>query len=174
MNNYKDYDEIINGIFIGGSDSSKDLKFIKDNNISIIVNCTKDLPNYFEPLFLTPLEDAPNDVQIWIKNNSIKYYRLPIDDNGKKIELDNFYKFSKELIDSLVKEYNSGNKILIHCLAGAQRSCSLTLYLLMKITNKKMDEVINIILKNRKQAFCFGKQINFLESLKQIEKDLFN
>ncbi len=174
MSNFKDYDEVYPNIYIGGSDSSKDKDFIKNENIQIIVNCTKDLNNIFEPIFINPIEEAPEEVKKWIKENTVKYYRLPIDDNGKKEELDNFYNFSHLIIKELVKEYQDGKKILIHCLAGAQRSCSLTAYLLMKITNKKLDQVFDIIINKRKQAFFFGRQYNFLQPLKQIENDLFN
>jgi hypothetical protein len=173
MSSFKDYDEVYPNIFIGGADASKDKQFIKEENIEIIVNCTKDLNNYFEPIFLNSIENAPLEVQNWIKNNTVKYYRLSIDDNGKKEELDNFYKLSHSLISKLEKEYQSGKRILIHCLAGAQRSCSLTAYLLMKITNKNLEEVSKLIINKRKQAFCFGKQFNFLEPLKLIEKELY-
>ncbi len=172
MSSFKDYDEVYPNIFIGGSDASKDKDFIKNENIEVIVNCTKDLNNVFEPIFINPIESAPIEVQNWIKNNTVKYYRLPIDDNGKKEELDNFYILSPQIIKELEKEYHSGKRILIHCLAGAQRSCSLTAYLLMKITGKKFDEVSLMIVNKRKQAFCFGKQFNFLQPLLLIEKEL--
>ncbi len=170
---YIDCNEVYPNIFIGGCDISKDRDFLKNNNIKIIVNCTKDLKNHFEPLLLNDIETAPENVKEWIYNNSIKYYRIPIDDNSRETEIQNFYLITKSILNDLESEYNKGNKILIHCLAGIQRSCSLTACLLMKLTGKNLKEVTEIIINNRKQAFFGGRQFNFIDALLKIEKDLY-
>ncbi len=173
MQEYIDYNEVYPGIYIGGCDASKDKNLILEKNIKVIVNCTKDLPNHFEPTFLTPVNEAPEEVQKWIYDNSPKYYRLAIDDNGKEREINNFYNLSSQIVNELEEEYKQEKHILIHCLAGIQRSCSLTAFLLMKITGKKLNEVVNIIVNHRKQAFFGGRQLNFKEALIKIEKDLY-
>ena len=35
-------------LFLGDATSAQNLKFLKDNNITHIINCTKDLPYYQE------------------------------------------------------------------------------------------------------------------------------
>ncbi len=161
----EDYQEIIPQIYLGGSDGSKDSSFIKSKKISIIVNCTKDLPNHFEPLFIEPVENAPKDVQRWIGDNLPKYYRLPVDDNMKDVEIERFYEYSRKLIPTIVKHYHEGKNIFIHCLAGAQRSAGFVAMLLMTIEKKSIEEAVDTILQKRRQAFCFGMQVNFHDAL---------
>ena len=70
--------------------------FILENSIKVIVNCSKDLKNEYSLNLLKPIEEAPLEIQEWLYNNSyyIKYYRIPVDDNGKTSEIQNFYKYS--------------------------------------------------------------------------------
>jgi hypothetical protein len=163
----EDYHEIIPRIYLGGSDGSKDSSFIKGKKISVILNCTKDLPNHFEPLFIEPIENAPEDVQKWIGENLPKYYRLPIDDNMKDVEIERFYEYSKKIIPIIIKHYYEGKNIFVHCLAGAQRSAAFVALLLTILEKISMEDAIDKIIKKRRQAFCFGMQINFHDAIQK-------
>ena len=67
--------KIIDGLWLGNYQISQNKNFIKQNNISVIINCTKDLP------FLTGVKE-------------IKYmYRIPIDDNLQNSEIYEMSKF---------------------------------------------------------------------------------
>jgi hypothetical protein len=83
------YNEIIPNLFLGSVEASKDYDFIENKKISIIVNCSKDLKNEYQLNLLKPIEEAPLEIQEWLYNNSyyIKYYRIPVDDNGKDNEI---------------------------------------------------------------------------------------
>lgn len=163
--------EIIPNLFIGGSDSSYDADFIKKANISVIINCTKDLKNHFEPIFLSPIESAPQEVQNWITANSIKYYRLPIDDNLKDSEMEAFYNLTKKLMPLIYHEYFHGKSILVHCLAGSQRSCAFVAVFLMSLLEKNFNDIKEIIVKKRPQAFFFGSQVNFQEPILRFQNE---
>ena len=90
--------EIMPRVFLGSVDASKDRDFLIKNNISVIVNCTKDLPNIYEPLFLhDSVENAPENVKEWIHKNTIQYYRIPIDDNSRREEIKLFEKECNEI-----------------------------------------------------------------------------
>lgn len=168
----EDYQEIIKGIYLGGSDGSKDSSFIKNKKISVIVNCTKDLPNHFEPLFIEPVESAPREVQEWIYSNLPRYYKIPVDDNMKDVEIARFYEFSKNMIPTIVQHYQEGKNIFVHCLAGAQRSAGFVCMLLMTLEKINMEEAIEKITSKRRQAFCFGMQVNFHEAIQKYQNSL--
>jgi len=163
----EDYQEIIPHIYLGGSDGAKDSSFIKKHHISIIVNCTKDIPHHFEPVFLEPIQNAPKDVQTWIYQHIPTYYRLPVDDNMKDIEIKRFYDFSIDLLPTILQHYHEGKNIFVHCLAGAQRSAGFVTMLLMNILNIPMKEAMDRIVQKRRQAFCFGTQVNFAEAIQK-------
>jgi len=168
------YNNVIPNLYIGSVEASTDFEFIQKNNISLIVNCSKDIENKFSLNLLKPIESAPKIVQDWLFDNSfyIKYYRVPIDDNGKKEEIDNFYKLVKELLPIIEIEYNKGKCILVHCLAGNQRSAAFICAFLMYVKKFRLEEAISYLLEKKPNVFFFGSQINFKDSLNKLDNDL--
>lgn len=169
------YNEVIPNLFIGSIEASTDNDFIFNKNISVIVNCTKDIKNTFSLNLLKPIEDAPKEVQEWLYNNSyyIKYYRIPVDDSGKDIDIINFYKYTMEILNLICNEYKNGKNILVHCLAGNQRSAAFICSFLMLYKNINLEESISYLLSKKPNVFFFGKSINFNNALEKIENDLF-
>ncbi len=167
--------EVIPRVFLGNVDASKDRDFLIRNNISVIVNCTKDLPNVYEPLFLhDSVENAPEDVKAWIQRNTIQYYRIAIDDNSREEEIQLFERESKKMLGPVLQEYRARKSILIHCLAGSQRSASFLAIWMMVLFQRRFDEIKDYIVAQRPQAFLFGRQVNFQEAISNIEKNIFN
>jgi protein tyrosine phosphatase len=168
------YNEIIPNLFLGSIESSQNFDFIKNNNISVIVNCSKDIVDSFSLNLLKPIENAPIDVQNWLYENSyyIKYYRIPVDDNGKDQEIENFYEYTINLLYIIKNEYDKNKKILVHCLAGNQRSASFICAFIMLYKNISLNDSIKILLDKKPNVFFFGSNINFIEALKKIENCL--
>lgn len=168
------YHQVIPNLFIGSVEASTDFDFIQKQNISIIINCSKDIDNKFSLNLLKPIEYAPQIVQDWLFDNSfyIKYYRVGVDDNGKPEEIDNFYKLVKELLPIIEIEYNKGKCILVHCLAGNQRSAAFVCAFLMHAKKFTLDEAILFLLEKKPNVFFFGNQINFKKALVKIEDDM--
>ena len=166
--------EIIPRIFLGNVDASKDRDFLIRNNISVIVNCTKDLPNVYEPLFLHDSEEnAPEDVKAWIYKNTIQYYRIAVDDNSREEEIQLFERECKKVLGPVLQEYKAGKSILIHCLAGSQRSASFVAIWMMILFQRRFEEIKDYIVERRNQAFLFGRQVNFQEAITNIENEIF-
>ena len=168
------YNEIMPNLFLGSVEASKDNEFIQNKKISVIVNCSKDLKNEYSLNLLKPIEEAPFEIQQWLYNNSyyIKYYRIPVDDNGKDIEIQNFYKYTMEIINLIINEYKNGKHILVHCLAGNQRSAAFICAFLMFLKKICLEESIRYILTKKPNVFFFGQTVNFSIALKKIENDL--
>lgn len=146
--------QIISRIWVGDVHSSNDRNFLKANNIQIIVNCTKDLANVFEPFPITNLDPQ------FLEENFIKYYRIPVDDNGREEEIKNFWQFANQLMPQIMQEYSKQKNILIHCSAGQQRSCAFAAFLLKQL-GMTDEQAFGMIVEKRPNAFNFGRQINF-------------
>jgi hypothetical protein len=67
----------------------------------------------------------------------------------------------------VAKERSDGNRILIHCFAGMQRSAAVTAMFLISQYRCTTDEAIAFIKKRRPIAF-YGN-VNFYPSIKQFE-----
>jgi protein-tyrosine phosphatase len=166
------YNEIIHGIYLGSVEASENIEFIKEKNISVIVNCSKDIKDTFSLNLLKNIEDAPTEIQEWLYNNSyyIKYHRIPINDSGRNEDIEKFYQYTIQLLPIIKKEYCMGKNILIHCLAGVQRSASFTVALLMYYYKKPLNEMISYVINKKANVFFFGKTNNFIDALIKVEK----
>jgi protein-tyrosine phosphatase len=164
------YNEIIPNLFLGSVEASKDYDFIYNKKISIIINCSKDLKNEYQLNLLKPIEEAPFEIQEWLYNHSyyIKYYRIPVDDNGKDIEIQNFYKYTMEILHLIINEYKKGKNILVHCLAGNQRSAAFVVAFLMFYKNIRLEDSVKYVLEKKPNVFFFGQTINFKNALEKM------
>ena len=96
---------IIDNIYVGGSVAAANETFLKEYNITTVVNCEREVRTEFEDL---------------------KFLELKlVDSYEQKI----FPKF--EVAFKFIK-INSENNILIHCGLGVSRSASLVIFYLMK------------------------------------------
>ena len=170
------YNEILPSLYLGSIESSQDFNFIESNNISVIVNCSKDIDNKFSINLLKPLKEAPEIVQKWLYDNSyyIKYYRVPVDDSGKDVDIKEFYIYVKNIIEQIIDEYKKGKKILVHCLAGNQRSASFVVIFIMYYKKLSLEESIKFVLEKKPNVFFFGSRMNFMNALLKFEKDINN
>lgn len=170
------YNEIIPNLYLGSIESSRDNEFIHSNNVSVIINCSKDIVDTYSLNLLKPIEEAPIDVQNWLYNNSyyIKYYRIPVDDSGREKDIEDFYKLTIPLLSIIKKEYDNGKKILVHCQAGVQRSASFVCAFLMYYHHINLQRSIDYLLEKKPNVFYFGSRNNFINALINIEKDIKN
>lgn len=142
--NYKYATKIIKNLWIGNRISSCDESFLKNNNIHLIINCSKNIP-------FTKLE-------------YIKKYRISVNDNLSKETHEEILKRIPEVI-RLINYYLKNNKgVLIHCYAGMQRAPTVASCYLMNRLNLNLEEVIKLIKSKRKIAFI--PKINYLNTLK--------
>jgi len=137
-----DAHEIVPGIWLGNKRASENDKWLRDKNIKVVFNATKDIP--FSPS---------------IK----KQYRIPVDDNLQPEEIRNMTQWSHEAVYKLLKEHNAGNTVLVHCAAGMQRSAAIVAMYLIATKGMPWQHAISYIQGIRPIAFRPGA--NFRESL---------
>lgn len=159
--NYQYASQIIPRIWIGDVNSSQDRHFLIANKINVIVNCSNDLPNWFEPFTVEPLD------QSILEKYFIKYFRISCNDNGRPEEVEKFFNETNANINKVVEQYNLNKNILIHCSAGQQRSCAFVVCLLYRLGCPKNDAFFKIMEK-RPIAFNLGHQINFKEAIERF------
>jgi protein-tyrosine phosphatase len=142
MTDGPDAHEILPGLWLGNRIAALNDRWLKQQEISVVFNCTKDLP--FSPV---------------IK----KQYRLPVDDNLKAEEIRNMTLWSHEAVYKVLAEYNKNQKVLVHCAAGMQRSATVVGMLLIALKGMTWQQVINYIQGIR--PIAFRDQANFKDSL---------
>ena len=132
-----DVDIIVNNLYLGNYKSPE----FCDGKVSLIINCTKDLPV------------LPNTETI----------RIPINDDPS--ECDNLLQFIEDnnILEKIHSTIIGGQSVLVHCKAGAQRSCAVVALYLIKYYKTQPSEAIEYIKKHRAIAF-FG-HVNFMLSL---------
>jgi dual specificity phosphatase 12 len=137
-----DAHEIVPGIWLGNKQAALNDKWLKEKNITVVFNASKDIP--FSPRIQ-------------------KQYRIPVDDNLQAEEIRNMTLWSHEAVYKVMKEHNEGNTILIHCFAGMQRSAAIVgMYLIAK-KGMTWNQVIPYIQGIR--PIAFRPQANFKDSL---------
>ena len=151
MRGDNDADEILPGLWLGNRRASQNIDWLRENNITVVFNATKDIPFA----------------------STIQYmYRVPVDDNLEDDEIRNMELWSWEIVFKVLNQYNSGRKLLIHCAAGMQRSAAIMAMLLIARYRCTTDEAIKFI-KNKRPIAFYG-QANFYKSIKGFEKSLFS
>lgn len=139
-----DADQIIPRLWLGNFNSSQDKEFIKKNRITVIINCTKDLP--------------------FLQINGVYKYRIPIHDNLQKEEIVAMTHWIGRILPIIENHYQKGKSILIHCAAGMQRSAIIVLCYLCRY--RISDPKIALIELRDKRPIVFYPYINFIVSFR--------
>lgn len=136
---------IIDNIYIGSAFNAASYDVLKKYNISIILNITNEISEYY-----------PNDFVY-------KTYKI-YDDNKDDI--------TKYLSDSYnYIEENKERNILVHCYMGASRSVSIVINYLMKKHNMSFNNALDYIKEKRPSINPSIKYVENLHSsnVKKIE-----
>lgn len=145
--------EIIPHIWLGNIKAALDEDFLRQNNITIVFNCTKDLPFNMSSAVL-------------------RRYRLPVTDNLEPSEIRNMELWAPETLKMLLQEYHAKNNILVHCAAGMQRSAAVVAMLLMVLKNVHTDEAIAMV--QEKRSIAFRMSANFKPAIQGFDAYYFN
>ena len=141
-----DAHEIIPRLWLGNFKASMNEEFIRKNNIQVVFNCTKNLS--FSPII--PIK-----------------YRVPVDDNLEEEEIRNMELWSSEIAFKIIAEYRKGYPILVHCMAGMQRSAAAVAFVLIAFQHMHALDAMRMIKGIRPIAFTpranFGRSIDYFD-----------
>ena len=146
-----DADEIIPRLYLGNVRASKDEHFLRSKNIQVVFNCTKNLE--FSPIIPTK-------------------FRIPLDDNLEEVEIRNMELYSSEIAFRILAEYISGKTILVHCMAGMQRSAASVAMFLIAYQQIHAEQAITYIKQKRPIAFLHS--VNFGRAIHYFDKKFFD
>ena len=113
---------IIDNIYLGGNDAASDENYLKQYNITTVINCAEEIVSVYK---------------------DIKFLELNLYDSFNQPLFPKFevaYKFIKK---------NSKNNILIHCALGVSRSASLVAFYMMKEKGWDYDTCYNYMKERR-------------------------
>ena len=116
---------IIDNIYLGDSVAASDEDFLKEYNITTVVNCAQDFTSNYKDLKFLELALYDTELQSLFPKFEVAYNFIKIN--------------SKE---------NKGN-ILVHCMLGMSRSASLVVFYLMKEKGWDYDTAIDYIRERR-------------------------
>jgi hypothetical protein len=138
--------EIIPRLWLGNAKASMDEDFIRRHNVTVVFNCTKNLP--FSPII--PIK-----------------YRVPVDDDLEEEEIRNMELWSAEIALKIMTEYVEGKTILVHCAAGMQRSAASVAFMLIAHNKMRALDAMKFIKERRIIAFYpranFGRSIDYFD-----------
>ena len=143
--------EIISNLWLGDIRSARSQLFFDENNIKVVLNCSKDIPFY---------------------SNYTENIRISVHDNLEKEEIDRLYKYFPKAVELINNKLLESKGILVHCYAGKQRSATVIAAYLMKYGNLSRKDAIQTI--QSKRLISFTPLVNFDKALKLYENDLVN
>jgi rhodanese-related sulfurtransferase len=135
-------DEILPNLWLGNIRAATSQQWLGEKGIKCVFNCTKDIP------FVPTIQ---------------RQYRVPVDDNLQAEEIRNLELWSYEVVFKLMREYKTGQPILVHCHAGMQRSAACMAMFLIVAKNMTPEQAIRYIKERRPIAFTPG--VNFHQSI---------
>lgn len=150
-------DLVIPGLWLGNHRAAHDVRFLKENAIDVIVNCTPDIP------FAC---DIVNEANL----HHLEYFRIPVSDSRQETDIVLMEQYLRVVVPYLVQQHQTfGKNVLVHCHAGKQRSAIVVAAYLFHIHGHgERDDPFDVILSKRPQAFTYGLRINFMNSFKRF------
>ena len=132
--------KVAKGLYVGSVVDSANMDFMKKHNITVVINCTRDLPFRF---------------------NTQSHIRLPVDDAYEHtLRLFEHWKTAVPRISSYIDQ---GRNVLVHCRAGQQRSMATVAAVLMYREGLTAMRAVERCRKVKSDAFW--PRINFHRSL---------
>jgi len=135
-------DEILPNLWLGSIRAANSSQWLGEKGIKCVFNCTKDI------VFIPTIQ---------------RQYRVPVDDNLQAEEIRNLELWSYEIVFKMMREYKTGQPILVHCHAGMQRSAACMAMFLIVAKNMTPDQAMRYIKERRPIAFTPGA--NFRQSI---------
>jgi protein-tyrosine phosphatase len=120
--------EIVPNLWLGNIKASRNKDFIHKNKINCIINCTK---NYdFDDTMLLP---------------DTKKIRLPVSDTGTPEAEQELLKLLDRAVTYIQRQLINGDRVLVHCYAGKQRSVAVVVAYIIKYCSVNRDKALDVI-----------------------------
>lgn len=111
-----------------------------------VVNCTRDLP--------------------MVAAAAAAHVRVAVDDNGTPTSMEALLGALPSVVDAMHGQASRGRDVLVHCLAGQQRSPAVVAAYLVRHHGHTLDSAVRHVRACKPDAFLGG--INFWRSLERF------
>jgi hypothetical protein len=143
--------QIIPGLYIGSVIDGTCPAFLREHDISTVINCTKGPPG-----------------QVLTKG----YHQVPVDDDLSDHEIQKMYAAFPDVVAIIDACLKNRDNVLVHCHAGRQRSASVVCAYLMWKYGTPLDTAIRRLRRRKPDVFRPGT--NFLAALRLYSRDICN
>lgn len=139
--------KFFNRIFLGNAYNARNFYELEKQNIGLIINCSNDIPHYFQ--------------------ESFEYQRVSVQD---KLE-ENILPYLNTMADSIHNylQRNPKKNILIHCFMGSSRSATILMAYIIKYKGYSRRDTMNFL---RNERDLVNLNIDFFEQLGEFEDGL--
>lgn len=139
-------DFILERMVLGNAYNARNFYELEKHNIGLVVNCSKDIPNYFE--------------------DSLKYIRVSVED---KLDQD-IYTFLDKTINIMDKYLtdNPEKNIFVHCFMGSSRSATVIIAYLIKFRKYTRRDALLFL---RQKRPLVNINVDFFKQLKKFESN---
>jgi protein-tyrosine phosphatase len=118
------YSQIVPNLWLGNYEAASDHNFFKNKNIKLVINITKDIPNFFF-------------------DTNVKYLKIPVDDDNLcNKNLNKLFDYLTFIIHNCL---NRNVPVFVHCKRGHHRSACVVIAYLIKYLNYPLNEAIKYI-----------------------------
>lgn len=150
-----DWSKITSRVYLGNMSAANNNKFFKDKKIRAVLNCSKDIKNYF------------------YDNSKIEYMRIPVDDSLREPDFKKMYDFFPVIAEFIYKHADiQKQNVYVHCAQGFQRSVSSVCAYLMSKKKLNVKQACEYVMSKRPESFHYGTSLNFSSSLIKYQEKL--
>ncbi|OQR88495.1 carbohydrate-binding protein [Thraustotheca clavata] len=133
-------------LYIGGNDCVNDLLVLQTMDITHIVNCTRETPNYFTEHF--------------------EYLQIPINDDPD-VNIDMYF---EEICTFIHKAIENKMACMVHCSHGMSRSATIVLAYLMQYKEMTLLQALTYLRSLRRVV---SPNIGFMQQLLTLELSIY-
>ena len=141
--------KFFNRIYLGNAYNARNFYELQKQNIGLIINCSNDIPHYFQDLF----EYRRVGVQDKLRENIFPYLNIIAD------EIHNYLR------------KNPKKNVLIHCFMGSSRSATILMAYIIKYKHYSRRDTLNFLREKRELV---NINIDFFNQLGDFEDILQN
>eukprot|EP00092_Neocalanus_flemingeri_P001069 GFUD01001140.1.p1 GENE.GFUD01001140.1~~GFUD01001140.1.p1 ORF type:complete len:223 (+),score=59.39 GFUD01001140.1:123-791(+) len=145
-------------LFLGGYKAALNVPFLKNNNISLVVDTAKGLENVLGPKYKKMVEKRSEECP------EVTIHYLPLnDDLQQTLSIEDLRNVNKSVMEDLEK----GGSVIVHCAQGKSRSTTVVAAILCWALQQPVEEILAMIKTKRNMA---DPNMNFVRQLKDFEK----